>query len=74
MHAKFFSTLGEVMYNTLAIALLVVGLRAIGVFLAAGEHRVDQPRELVRGGGHGLGLAHPSTQPPDRYSKLGRSK
>jgi hypothetical protein len=37
----------EVGDDALSIALLVaVGLPAISVFLAAGQHRVDQPREL----------------------------
>jgi hypothetical protein len=44
--------------DALAVALLVVVLALIGVFLALGQHRVDQPRELVSRGGDGLGFVH----------------
>lgn len=45
-----------------AIPFLVVVLALVGVFLTLfltlGEHGVDQPSQLVRGSGHGLGFVH----------------
>src|ERR1019366_371391 len=43
----------------LAIALLVVVLALVGVLLTPGEHRVDQPSQLVGSRGDGLWLVHP---------------
>ena len=41
-----------------AVAFLVVVLALIGIFLALGEHRVDQPRELMGRSGDCLCLIH----------------
>ena len=49
MHAKFFSALGEVMHNTLAIALLVVILSLVCVFRTLGQHGVDKTSQFVGG-------------------------
>lgn len=59
LHAHSFGALSEISQDALAVTLLVVVLPLVGVFRALGEHGVDQPGELVRGGGHGLGLIHP---------------
>ena len=48
----------EGMEHALTVVFLVVVLPLIGVFLAFGEHRIDQTRELVGGGRDGFGLAH----------------
>ena len=58
LHAELFGALGQVMHDALAIAFLVIVLPFVGIFLALGEHRVDQPRKLVRRSGDGLGLIH----------------
>ncbi len=49
IHAHFFGTLGQLPEHSLAVALLVVVLTLIGVFLALGQHRVDQAGALVGG-------------------------
>jgi len=64
LHAELGSALLEVLQYPLAIALLVVILSLVGVLLAFGEHRIDEPRELVRRGLDGLGLVHARAQPP----------
>ena len=56
LEAEFFGALGEVIHDSLAITFLVVVLALVGVFLALGQHRVDQSCELVGGGRDGLGL------------------
>ena len=43
----------EVVKHPLAVAFLVVVLTLVGVFLAFGEHGVDQSRQFVGGGGDG---------------------
>ena len=63
MHAKFFSTLGEVMYNTLAIALLVVILSLVCVFRTLGQHSVDKTGQFVGDGGNRLGSIKTSGKP-----------
>ena len=56
LHAELIGALVEVVEQALAIPFFVVVLALVGVFLALGEQRVDtQTRELVSGGGHGLG-------------------
>ena len=45
----------EVEQHPLAVALLVVVLALIGVFLAFGEHGVDQSGQFMSGGGGGDG-------------------
>ena len=47
----------------LAVALLLVVLRLIGVLLTLGQHRADLPSQLVRRSGDGLGLVHSRAQP-----------
>ena len=46
------------MQHALTRAFLVVVLTLIGVFLIFGQHRLDQPRQFVRGRGDGFGLIH----------------
>ena len=46
-------------------ALLKLVLARVGVFLALGEHGVDETRQLVGGSGHSLGLVHPRTHAPE---------
>ena len=58
LEAELFGALGQMMHDVLAIASLVVVLALIGIFLALGEHRVDQSRELVGRGGDCLCLTH----------------
>lgn len=65
MHAKFFSTLGEVMYNTLAIALLVVILSLVCVFRTLGQHSVDKTGQFVGDGGNRLGSIKTSGKPSE---------
>lgn len=57
LHAELGGALRQRSQNAFAVALLVVVLTLIGVLLALGQHRIDQPRKLVGGGGDGLGLA-----------------
>lgn len=59
MHTELVGALGQLAQHALAVSLLVVGLVLVGVLLALGQHRVDEPGELVRGSGHCLGLVHP---------------
>ena len=47
-HAEFAGTLAEAAHDTFGVALLVVLLALVGVFLALGEHQVDQSGQLVR--------------------------
>lgn len=53
LHAELGSALGQCTQHALAISLLVVILALVGVLLALGQHRVDQPSQLVGGGGDG---------------------
>ena len=57
-HADFFGTLSQLPENALAVTLLVVVLALVSVFLALGQHRIDQAGELVGGGGDGFGFVH----------------
>ena len=43
-------------HDSFAIAFLGVVLALIGIFLALGQHRVDQPSQLVGDGGQSSGL------------------
>ena len=56
-HAHFLGTLSELAEHAFAVALFVIFLTLIGVFLALGQHRIDQASELVSGGGHRFGTA-----------------
>lgn len=56
LHAELPGAVCEIAQHALAVALLEVVLPGVGVFLALGQHRVDQASELV--GGSGDGLAH----------------
>ena len=63
--AHFFGSLVKVPQHSLAIAFFVLFLALVGVLLPLGQHRIDQPRQLVcRGGdclegiGSGLSLSH----------------
>src|ERR1700693_4350589 len=58
LHAELLGALGQLQQNTFAVAIFVVVLALIGVVLALGEHRVDESRELVGGGGDGLRFVH----------------
>ena len=53
------------MQHPLPITLFVVGLTLIGVFLALGQHAVDQPRQFVRRRRHRLGFVHAGAQPAE---------
>ena len=64
-HAQLVSALGQLAQDAFAVALLVIVLTLIGVFLALGKHRVDQPRELVGRSGYGLGLIHARAHAPE---------
>lgn len=64
-HAHLFGALGQLPQDPFAVTLLVVVLSLIAVFLALGEHRVDKPRQLVRGSRHGLGLIHARAHPAE---------
>ena len=48
-HTQLVGTLGELPQDSLAVAFLIVVLALIGVFLALGQHGVDQPRQIVGG-------------------------
>ena len=52
-HAELLGSPIEVVQYPLAVALVVVVLALIGVFLAFGEHGVDQSGQFVGGGGDG---------------------
>ena len=56
LHAELLCALGELPHDAFTVALLVVVLAPVGIFLALGQHRVDRPRQLVGGGGNGLGF------------------
>ena len=58
LHAEPGGALGQGSQNAFAVALLVVVLTLIRVYLALGQHRVDEPRQLVGGGADGLGFVH----------------
>ncbi len=46
-HSHFGGALGQLPQHTFAVAFFEVVLAQIGVFLALGQHGVDQPRQLV---------------------------
>src|SRR5712691_8205192 len=50
--------------DTALVPLLVVVLAPVDVFGAEAEHAVDEARELVGGGGNGLGRAQPALEAP----------
>ena len=50
LHAEFGGALRQRPQHAFMVALLVVVLALAGVLLALGEHRVDQPGQLVSGG------------------------
>ena len=58
LHAELGGALRQSSQHALAVAFFVVVLALVGVLLALGQHRVDHARELVGGGGDGLGLIH----------------
>ena len=58
---ELFGTLGEVVHNPLAVPLLVIILTFVGVFLALGQHRVDEAGKLVSSGGNRFGLIQSGT-------------
>ena len=62
LHAQHLGPLDELAQHALAIAFFEAVLTRVGVLLALGQHRVDQPRELVGGGGNGLALVHAGAQ------------
>ena len=57
-HAELLGAPVEVVRHPLAVALLLVVLALIGVFLAFGEHGVDESGQFVSCGGDGFGLVH----------------
>ena len=56
---------GALRQHAFTVTLLVVVPALVGVLLALGQHRVDQARELVGGGGDGLGLVHAGAHPAE---------
>lgn len=70
LHAQFVGAQSELAQHPFAVSLFVVGLALVGVFLALSQHCVDQPRELVGGGGDGLGFVHPRTHAPEVRMRL----
>ena len=65
LHTHLFGALGQLPQDAFAVTLLVVILTLIGVFLAPGQHGVDQPRKFVRSRGHGFGLVHARAHPTE---------
>ena len=65
LHAQFVGAQSELAQDPVAVSLFVIGLALVGVLLALGQHRVDQPSQLVGGGGDGLGFVHPRTHAPE---------
>ena len=57
-HAHFVGTLIELAQDPFTVAFLILVLALVGVFLALGQHGVDQPRQLVGRCGDRLGLVH----------------
>lgn len=57
LQAQFVGAQSELAHDPFAVSLFVAGLSLVGVFLALGQHRVDQPSQLAGGGGDGLGLS-----------------
>ena len=64
-HSQLFGALSPLPQHPLAEAFLEVVLTLIGVFLATGQHHVDQPRQLMRGSGHRFGFIHARTHAPE---------
>jgi len=64
-HANICGALGEVARDAFAVALLEVVLPLVGIFLAFGQHRVDQPCQLVGRRGDGLGSVHARAHAPE---------
>ena len=52
-HAQFVGAQGQLAHDPFAVSLFVVLLALVGVFLALGQHHVDQPREFVGRSGDG---------------------
>ena len=52
----------QMMQHALTMAFFVVALSLIDVRCSLGKQRVDQSRQLVRGGLHSLGFVEPGTQ------------
>jgi hypothetical protein len=65
LHAELVGTLGQLVRHPFAVSVLVAGLALVDVLLVLGQHRVDEPGELVRGIGHRLGLVHRSAHPAE---------
>ncbi len=53
LHAELGGALGQGSQDALSVPLLVVVMPLVGVPLALGQHRANQPRQLVGGGGDG---------------------
>ena len=52
-HAHFGGAQGKVMQDAFTVALPKLVLPPVGIFLALGKHRVNQPRQRVGRGGNG---------------------
>lgn len=57
-HAHLVGALCQLTQDPFAVSFFVVILSLVGVLLAFGQHRVDQPRQFMSGGCHGLGFVH----------------
>src|SRR5664279_3839856 len=64
-HAHFFGTLSELSEHPFAVALLVIVLTLIGIFLALGQHRIDQTGKLMSRRSDRLGFVHAGTHSPE---------
>ena len=64
-HVQVFGTLGQLPQYALAVSFLIIVLALVGIFLTLGKHHIDQARQLVRSGGHGLRLVHSRAHPAE---------
>jgi hypothetical protein len=64
-HAELVGALGELAQGSFPVPFFVVSLALIGVFLAFGQHGVNQSGQLVCRRRHGFGLVHAGAQPPE---------
>ncbi len=55
-HAHFVGTPGQLSQDPFSVTFLKIVLARVGVFLALGQHGVDQPRQFVGRRGNRLGL------------------
>lgn len=59
LHVQLVGTPGQLAQSPFAQTLLSAGLALVRIFLALGEHGVDQSRQFVSGGGgDGFGFVH----------------